>query len=422
MNATRGRLPILAYVYHPRSFPTFDLVNAARDLCDLVWIVDTSNVDVGSMVRLLERSGAIVDVAGLTYDEAATKVATQAPMGILSLADDLLNWTAEVARRLELPFLSVDTARRLTDKHAQRQALEKAGLAVPAHAIVNEGGRSTSWAALERQIRFPAVLKPRRGEASRDTFLVESLGELRELWQRVDVVSTPAREFVVEEFIADSPTLFAGTGFANYVSVESFVCDGTISHLAINGRMPPAFPFRETGFFIPSALDVASSQAVLNVATGAIEAMGVTVGCLHTEIKLTDAGPVVIEVNGRIGGGVPEMLAKVTDLRFLTIAMQLALGHSVVVDEVTDFDQVAFLFYVQARAEIRSITSIEGLAELGDVVGVDEVILNRGPGQSVDWREGNHGHVFSVLGTVANYDELRTMDDVVKTLVKIEGD
>ena len=45
--------------------------------------------------------------------------------------------------------------------------------------------------------------------------------------------------------------------------------------------------------------------------------------------------------------------------------------------------------------------------------GVEEVILRRGAGQRIDWREGNHGHVLSVFGTTDDHDGLRRVNDDV---------
>jgi hypothetical protein len=53
---------------------------------------------------------------------------------------------------------------------------------------------------------------------------------------------------------------------------------------------------------------------------------------------------------------------------------------------------------------------------------VDEVILNRGPGQSVDWRAGNHGHVFSVRGAVPDHEILRSLERCATVEVEIHGD
>jgi biotin carboxylase len=411
---------VLAYVYHPRSFATLLLSEAARGVCRLLWIVDTSNEEQASMQRLLRKLGSVVDISGLGMDAAASAIAHFEPDGIVTLADDNLRLCAALAARLGLPFYSPETALTLTDKHLQRGALERVGLAVPRSWVIAPTDFRTTWSAIEAEVTYPAVLKPRRGEASRDTVLVNSSPEMAALIG--EHLANGEREFVIEEFIPDAPAGVAGEGFAGYVSVESFVDDGTVIHLAINGRMPQAFPFRETGFFIPSGLDGDLAQAVLDVATGAIGAMGVTTGCLHTEIKLTPDGPVVIEVNGRIGGGVPEMLLAATGVDFLQISMSLALGDVVNVGSLPPADCVAYLFYVHAPTDMRRIVAVEGLDELRAMDGVQDVVLNRGPGQTVDWREGNHGHVFSVFGTATDHDGVRLIDRANRTVVTIVGE
>jgi biotin carboxylase len=414
-------LPKLAYVFEPTSFATLALYEAASALCELLWVVDASRPDVSELSRLLGRLGTIVDVAGLALDDAAALIASHEPQGILGLADDALRWTADLAERLGLAFHTPACAYRLTDKHAQRRALEEGGLVVPRSWVVALSVDDAEIDALGEAVRFPAVLKPRRGEASRDTLPVASLDELRAHLDTLRAESAPTREFVVEEFIPDASGSPGGQGFAGYVSVESFVSGGEACHLAVTGRMPPAFPFRETGFFIPSALDAELQVEVLRTATAAAAALGVAIGCLHTEIKLTDDGPVVIEVNGRIGGGVPEMLAAVTDVRFLTVAMRLALGESIPCEGLRPCERLAFLFYVHAPQEVRVVTALEGIDELRDVPGVDEVILRRGPGQAIDWREGNHGHVLSVFGTTDDHDGLRRVNAQLAATLRIVG-
>lgn len=413
-------VPTLAYVYNAHSFETLALVEAMSNLCRVVWIVDSSDDEVSSMVRLLSRFGEIVDVATLSVESAAEAIAQREPHGILSLADADLLWTAEVAERLQLPFNTPVTVRRLTDKHEQREALAAAGLIVPRHWLLS-GGDVNAWPDLDPQKQFMGVFKPRRGEASRDTLPVQSRAELRRLMERYCSGDAPVREFVFEEYIADSAGPVAGEGFAGYVSVESFVREGHVTHLAVNGRMPPAWPFRETGFFIPSALDVGQQTRVLDVAERAARALGVTVGCLHTEIKITPQGPVVIEVNGRIGGGVPEMLRAAAGVDFLKLAVRLALGENVDQPPMPRCERVAYLFYVQAPEEMETVTAVSGLDNLRAVPGVDTIVLNRGPGQRVDWREGNHGYVFSVFGTAESHDELRHVMDLVASVVHIEG-
>ncbi|HEY4098684.1 MAG TPA: ATP-grasp domain-containing protein, partial [Baekduia sp.] len=225
---------------------------------------------------------------------------------------------------------------------------------------------------------------------------------------------------VLEQYIPDRPGR-EGERFADYVSVESFVSDGQVNHLAVNGRFPPADPFRETGFFIPSALDEDASAAALAVVDAAVAALGVTVGFLHTEIKMTPDGPCVIEVNGRIGGGVPLMLRDATGIEVMPIAFRLALGETVALDAQPRASRIAYLFLIQAPAAMRRILALDGLDALRADPGVDEVTVNRGPGMEVDRLEGNLGNVFSVTGTVGDHDQLAELFARAMTGVHIGG-
>ena len=409
--------PVLALVHHPASFSVFQLTEAAADLCSLAWVVDRSVDDSNDAVRMLARFGPVVDVTGMDGGQAAVAVSELHPDGIISFKDKRLRFTSELAERLGLPFHSPQVARRLTDKFAQREALRDAGVPVPGFQVVPPVHDAAAWDALVASARFPAVLKPRRdNEASRDTVPVASLQELRQ-----HTAATNGTELVLEEYLGDR-SASVRPRFADYVSVESVVSHGQISHIAITGRFPPAEPFRESGFFIEAELTEADRRAALSTATAALRALGVQTGCCHTEVKFTPAGARVIEVNGRIGGGVPEMLADITDVELLQVAMRIALGEDVRYERPLTPERVGFLFYVHAPASMRRVTAVEGLEQLCTDPRVTEGILSRGPGQAVDWREGNHGYVFSVRGTVADHDELEEMDRRVHSDVLISGE
>jgi biotin carboxylase len=369
------------------------------------------------MTRLLARSGPVVDLAGLDVEAASTLVEQYRPDGILTLADTYLVRTADLARRLGLPFHSPDVARTLTDKLRQRAAFEAAGLAVPRRCVIDSHELDAADIA---RVGFPAVIKPRVGEASRFTEPVSSVDELR---GRLDQFSAEGAsgEFVLESYIPDASADRAGKGFAGYVSVESVVVDGTPCHIAVTGRTPPAWPFRETGFFIPAELSDEDERAVLDAAGRAIRAIGVDRACTHTEVKLTPSGPVVIEVNGRIGGGVPEMVERALGQDYLGAAMELALGVNPALVEMAPPEGLAYLLYVHAPEEVHRLAGVEGLDDLGAVDGVDEIMLNRSLGDVLHWSDGNHGHVYSVAGSTDSHDGLRRILNAVDELVTIVG-
>jgi len=415
--SSSGRAPTLAVVYHPASFSVFQLTEAARDLCELVWVVDRDVDDTAAAVRVLRKFGTVVDVSGMDAERAAAAVRGVRPAGITTFKDKRLRFTARLAELLDLPFHSTEIAARLTDKYAQRRALFEAGVAVPRFQTMPPAEDTAAWEAAAQAARYPAVLKPRiDNEASRDTVRVDSAEELRRLASGACGV-----RLVLEEYLADR-TGAVRPCFADYVSIESVVSHGQISHIAVNGRFPPASPFRESGFFIDAELDPADRRAALATATAALEAIGIQTGCCHTEIKFTPDGPRVIEVNGRIGGGVPEMLSDISDLALLEVALRIALGERIAYERPLTPERVGFLFYVHAPQWMRRLTAVDGLERLFADPRVTEGTLNRGPGDTVDWREGNQGHVFSVRGTASDHDELEEIDHLIHTEVLISGE
>jgi hypothetical protein len=194
--------------------------------------------------------------------------------------------------------------------------------------------------------------------------------------------------------------------FADYLSVESVVSAGKVTHIGITGRMPVAPPFRETGFFLPAAPPADVRDAVLAVATDAARAVGVQAGTLHTEIKLTPDGPRVIEVNGRPGGSVPRMTQSVAGWDVIAVAMRLALGEDVTVEPLPPASEgrVGFQFLLQPPPHARRVEALDGLEAIRGLGGVDEIFVNRGAGAAIDWRLGTNEFVLKLDGMVDGVD------------------
>src|ERR1700678_2122623 len=68
-NSTNERRPLVAVGYGPRCVPVMQLVEAAADLCELLWMIDGSLPEMREMTELLNRFGPVVNIAGLGVDE-----------------------------------------------------------------------------------------------------------------------------------------------------------------------------------------------------------------------------------------------------------------------------------------------------------------------------------------------------------------
>lgn len=405
-STSQRTLPLVAVGYGPRCVPVMQLAEAAAGVCDLLWMIDGAQPGMPEMAELLQRFGPVVDLSGLGVAQMATLLSAYEPDALVTYLDTGMVAYAELAEALGLPFHSPGTAAALTDKSRQRQVLAAAGLDMPPCHVVRPDQREGDLAHAESEVGWPAILKPRSAQGSRYTFLARDPPELDRL---LTALGPDRPDMVLEGYLADVPAR-AAASYAAYVSVESVVASGVISHLALTGRFPLAENFRETGFFIPAALEEGEQASVLALATAAIEALDIRIGCLHTEIKFTPAGPRLIEVNGRVGGGVPEMLERAAGIPLLEYTLRIGLGEEIRVSGPVATERIGYRFFLQPPAVSATVAAIDGIDKVSDFPGVDTISVHQGPGADLDWRDGTRNHIMAVVGSAADYAELAAVN------------
>lgn len=407
--STNLRKPLLVVGHGLRSAPALQIAEAASGLCDILWLIDESVGDNAITARLLRKLGTVVNVAGLSPEEIVSAVRAHSPDGVVTYRDEDIVLISLIAAELGLDYQSPEVAWRLVDKFLQREAFRKGGLPTPLCWEVPVERDLAAVEALAAVVDFPAVLKPRSGSGGQYTMPVS---DAVDLVRQVAMLPPPAggtTGMFVEQYMPGLPTS-SSERFGDYVSVESLVAGGRIGHLAVTGRFPLAQPFRETGFFIPADLSQAQQAAVLEVATAALRALGVRTGGFHTEIKLTPDGPRVLEVNGRLGGVVPEMLWQASGESLMRLSMRIALGQAVDLDGPIPCSKVGWVFLFQPPASARRFVSIDGLDRLAELPGVNTVLLNRDPGDPIDLWDGTRHYIYSVSGVSPDYDGMLEID------------
>jgi biotin carboxylase len=403
----------LAILHHAHSFFPLDLRRAIGDDIEPLWVLADDAGHDPTVRRLLPRLGTVIDIAGLDLDEAAGTLATHQPAGIVTFVDDHLESAAGLAARLGLTYHAPEVAATLASKPRQRTALAAGGVAGPRFWTLPAALEPDALRALAHRIHYPAVLKPAAGSGSRGIFALSGPEDV--LTFRI-----PGVEQLVEEYLDDDP--MCDPRFASYLSLESVVSSGRVSHVAITGRFPLADPFRETGNFIPAAVRPSLRRSLIELTDGAIEALGITTGVLHTEIKLTPAGPKLIEVNGRLGGRPPFVLGSVSDINLFRVACELALGASMTFPDFASCRGVGYWRMLQPPLTARRVRDVRGLAAISEAPHVDSLRLNRPPSDTVDWREGTDGQVLTVQGRVDDFAQLADAIAFIDRTVEIEYD
>jgi biotin carboxylase len=363
----------------------------------------------------LQRFGPVVDIANLSIEQAADVLRPHRPDGILVFADGQMMTASYLAQELSLAFHTPEVAERMLNKIVQRTALKEGGLPVPAWWPLPADAKDDEIDRIASQAKFPVVLKPQQGTASSFAYLAENTQSFLSILEDSEN-GTRSTEFIVEEFLSGTARE-VDSDIADFVSVESVVSDGTISHLAICGKFTLDPPFRGTGGFLPVELPADEISDILDTATRALRALGTTTGCTHTEIKLTPHGARIVEVNGRIGGNIPTFIQGAAGVSFPHLAVDLALGHPVPQRGLLSCHQVTFRVHGQPPIWATHFVDIHGLEAVAELPGVEEVVLRQEVDTPVNWRIGADRLIWMVTARADDHQEmLATRSRILSTI------
>jgi glutathione synthase/RimK-type ligase-like ATP-grasp enzyme len=221
-------------------------------------------------------------------------------VGVVTWEEALVTRAAEVGARLRVPTMPLPAARACRDKAKQRERFKAAG--VPSARF--ELARSEAEAATAAEaIGYPVVLKPRGRAASVAVRVVRSDAELRQAFAQVRQAEDPSIDdglVLVEEFLVGQE-----------IAVDSWVLDGRVEPFSIAAKRTDYPPyFEEVAHIVGKVLDRETEARAREVVIAANRALGTDRTITHTELMLTDDGPKVVEVNGRLGGDLIPYLAE----------------------------------------------------------------------------------------------------------------
>lgn len=408
---TQASLPTVAVVYATGSAGPAAVLRASRGVCEVVFVCDTANLGVAPLLAGIRGRARVCDISGLEPEAAVAALRVEQPSGIVTFSEHCLAQTAELAVGLGLPYHQPETVQLLTDKSAQRAALYSAGVDDTRSVVARSIAEVRSAADL---LGYPVVVKPRTGAGSRDTLLLDTPGQCTGILTEIvrngegasDGEDIGKQVFVVEKCLLGEP-LTAGSDWGDYVSVEAVVHRGEVRTVGVTGKLPLATPFRETGMFVPSTLSAAMESEVAELAAAAVRALGIRMGVTHTEVKLTPDGPRIIEVNGRTGGHVTELLPRAGAFDLVRAALEMSMGYEPAPVKPLPRD-VTYEYFLIAPPSAGELLSLDGIEETEGIAGVASVDVLAAPGQRMDWRLGNQ-RVGSVHGTAPDHASLRSV-------------
>jgi hypothetical protein len=349
----------LIVTYDAGAAPPMELAAALRPLGELTFVVHPAE----PLRPLLAELGQVLELTGdrRLSDRLVEDLVRWQPDGIVTFSERCLEITGQLAERLGLLFHPGPVVRGLTHKPTQRALLADAGVDGTRFVEITA---AEQWPAAAAEVGLPCVLKPARGEGSRNTLRIDDLTEGARASTDLLAGSEPA--LLVEELLVGRDN----RPFGDYVSVESIVVNGRPQHLAVTGKLPLVPPFRETCAFWPAPVSGDERSRLFELTEAALTALSVANGLTHTEIKLTEDGPRIIEVNGRLGGYIADLARRAAGLDLLATAGRIALGLPVEPAPPPGLDRTTFVFSNLPPAGARRLLSVSGSAAVRAIPGV----------------------------------------------------
>jgi len=353
-------------------------VEAARRLdLDLTVATDHANVFAASQpdsvvsfdFRHLQRAA----------EQARVFAGLRPVAAVFGVDDDTAVVAAAIAAELGLPANPVAAALAARDKHRQRELHAARGVPVPAFALHDLTERAD---AVARDAPYPCVLKPTCLSASRGVIRANTPQEFvaahatlaRILGApEVTALGAAARRYLVEQFVAGPE-----------VALEGVLDGGRLQVLALFDKPDPLEGpyFEETIYVTPSRLPGATRRALADCAQRAADALGLVRGPIHAELRVSDRGPVLIEIAARPIGGRCSRVLRFGEGPDAMSLEELLLRHAVGLDVPGFYREptpVGVMMIPTPRAGV--LRGVRGADRALAVPGVEGIEMTAHPGQ-----------------------------------------
>ncbi len=312
---------------------------------------------------------------------AVDRLAAAAPLaGITTTSEYSLMAAAALATAHRLPGNTVAALRICRNKDATRQTLAGAGLRQPQFVVADGSAARVPDAVLAdavAEVGLPCVVKPLEDSGSHHVRLCADLPSVRR--QVDEIVATRAN-------VRGQPTpqaaLIEQHLDGQEVSVEMISVDGVAHCVGITAKTVQGSPhFVEVRHIFPAPLAADIATAVVAGARDVLASTGFRHGAAHLEFKFTADGPVLVEINARLAGGmIPDLIRLATGIDMVEQQLRCVIGLPVQLAPTRD--RVAGIQFLTAPRPGR-LAGIDGIADALRVPGIDRVAVTASDGTTV---------------------------------------
>jgi len=340
-------------------------IKKAKELDLNVIVVDMNPEAVGFKIP-----GITCEIASTIDAQAVLKIAKKHNVdGVMTVASDMpMRTVAVVSQELGLVGISEQTAFNATNKAAMRKCLKENNVPVPEFYEVET---KEEYINAINTIAGKIIVKPVDNAGSRGVSLIYDKSHADAINSAFIYAKECSRSgnIMVEEYM-EGPE----------VSVETLSVDGKCHVIQITDKLTTGAPhFVEMGHNQPSMHPEETRKRIADVAKAAVNAIGILNGPSHTEIKITQSGPKIVELGARLGGDniTTHLVPLSTGVDMVECCIKIALGEKP--DLNIKHNKASAIRYMEAG--VGTIVDIIGLDKARAVEGIFEVSMVHGVGE-----------------------------------------
>jgi biotin carboxylase len=384
------------------SYEQEPLIRKAKDMGYKTIVIDINEESPGYKISDVRKKISTTD-----YESAIRLAKEYKIKGVLTNSSDIAILTvAKVCESASLPGISVEVAKKATDKELMKIAFKKNNVKTADFFIVNSEKEAMSAAD---KLGFPCIIKPTDGAGSRGVLRIDNKNEVEKSFKYA-LSFSKNKKCIIEQFIegiemsADALT-FNGEIEILAISDKEKVEEGK-NCVAMNIMYPPRFSKEET---------INAKNFIKSV----IKSIGIQNGPAHTEIIRRGKNDFVALEIGARGGGfytfskvVPEICGIDTQEQLIN----LAVGKRIEIK--TKQNRAAVLRFTTGNPGI--ITKLGDLTKAEKIKGVIKVGYFMKIGDTVRKIEKDGDRVGYMIISGNNRKEVIKISDKVAKMLKVK--
>jgi biotin carboxylase len=301
---------------------------------------------------------------------AAIAAAEPHPGGIVAVGDRPAHIAALAAHRLRLPWSPPDAVAAARNKNEARRRFAAAGLPVPEFFRVPLSAGPLQAAA---RAPYPCVLKPLGLSASRGVIRAGNRLEFIHAFERIAAILEQPE---IRQMQEDQDRFLQ---VEHYIPGVEYALEGILTHGRLQVHAIFDKPddlrgpfFEETIYVTPSRASEALQAAIVLATETAVEALGLTHGPIHAEMRVHRSEVWVLEVAARPIGGICSRSLRFTGEASLEeLILRHALGEPVTSLRREPEASGVMMIPIPRNGVYRGVTGVEAASAVAGVWSVE---------------------------------------------------